>query len=528
MRSFTTVSAAVALLSGTTNAFFRMECFSRIALARLDPLVSPGKISNHAHVIHGGVNFGMDTTYDDLRASNCTSCRVVDDKSAYWTPALMFQHENGTFEIVRQVGGMLVYYNPVRNEGEKVEAYPPGFRMIAGDNKLRSFYTDINSVPEKSLYREEDLKQPALAQKALGFNCLNYKGTPEAAFLRHEMPEKSFMDQNCADGIRAEIAFPSCWNGEKDSDNHKDHVAYPSAVETGGTCPEGYDRRLPTMLFETKWDTYAFKDVPGEFTFANGDPTGFGYHGDYMMGWDETILQNALDMCDNQSGRIEDCPVFSSQTELQTETKCTECKMEMPEVLANENCAGPMDALCGGVEVSREKGGPNSDDGVVEGAPAAGAGPSSTSAEAPPAPTSTAAAEVPSVPEVPTTAPETKPTDALAGPVDGQAPGNSEIAVEGAPAPTPEPVVPSSVAALPAAPAPTQAPAPPPQEAPVTGPTTLYRTLSDRIEEVVYVEQTETVYVTAPAPQKYRRHAHAHHLMKHRRDREHGLLGNKY
>jgi hypothetical protein len=186
----------------------------------------------------------------------------------------MFQHENGTFEIVPQVGGMLVYYNPVRNEGEKVEAYPPGFRMIAGNNKLRSFYTDIDSVPEKSLYREEDLTQPALGQKALGFNCLNYKGDPEAAFYRHKMPEKSFLDEKCADGLRAEIAFPSCWNGEEDSPNHQDHVAYPTAVETGGKCPPGYDRRLPTMLFETKWNTYAFKGVPGEFVFANGDPTG--------------------------------------------------------------------------------------------------------------------------------------------------------------------------------------------------------------------------------------------------------------
>lgn len=28
--------------------------------------------------------FGMTTTYDDLMSSDCTSCRVTQDKSAYW------------------------------------------------------------------------------------------------------------------------------------------------------------------------------------------------------------------------------------------------------------------------------------------------------------------------------------------------------------------------------------------------------------------------------------------------------------
>jgi hypothetical protein len=233
------------------------------------------------------------------------------------------------------------------------------------------------------------------------------------------------------------------------------------------------------------------------------------------MGWDEKILQNAIDNCNDQSGRIDDCPVFSSETQLQTETKCTECKMEIPEVIAKEDCAGPMDALCGDVKISREEGGsePISDEGNAP----APAEPADPAPEAPPAP---------SAPEVPPTAPDAKPTDVLAEPVDGQAPGDSEVAQVAAPAPTP--VVDS--APVPAPPAPTLAPAQPPVEAPVTGPTTVYRTLSDRIEEVVYVEQTETVFVTAPAPapQKYRRHAHAHHMMMHRRDREHGLLGHKF
>lgn len=54
MKSVASLSAAVALLSGTTNAFWRMPCFSRTTLARLDPIVDTGTASSHGHTIHGG------------------------------------------------------------------------------------------------------------------------------------------------------------------------------------------------------------------------------------------------------------------------------------------------------------------------------------------------------------------------------------------------------------------------------------------------------------------------------------------
>jgi hypothetical protein len=55
---------------------------------------------------------GFSSTYNDLLLSSCTSCAVRQDMSAYWTPTLMFEHANGTTEIVPQVGGMLMYVEP--------------------------------------------------------------------------------------------------------------------------------------------------------------------------------------------------------------------------------------------------------------------------------------------------------------------------------------------------------------------------------------------------------------------------------
>lgn len=57
----TALSAAITLLSASgADAFWRMPCRSRTGLARMDPIMDPGAISDHAHTIHGGG--GMYTT----------------------------------------------------------------------------------------------------------------------------------------------------------------------------------------------------------------------------------------------------------------------------------------------------------------------------------------------------------------------------------------------------------------------------------------------------------------------------------
>jgi Domain of unknown function (DUF1996) len=116
-------------------AFWRLPCPRQIGLARVDPLLAAGAISEHAHTIHGGnskytnlcsagsakgfeplcglrllprhSDFGVNATCEDVLASNCTSCAIDKDRSVYWTPLLYFQHTNGTFQKVPQVGGML-------------------------------------------------------------------------------------------------------------------------------------------------------------------------------------------------------------------------------------------------------------------------------------------------------------------------------------------------------------------------------------------------------------------------------------
>jgi len=182
----------------------------------------------------------------------------------------MFRYANGTIEAVPQIGGMLAYYLLF---GRHVKAFPAGFQMISGDSTRRSFtlpYPD----PPKSFWTASDLTQEALAQKAVGFNCLNYHDKPEPSLYRHNLPEKDFIDAQCDDGLRLEIAFPSCWNGQDiTAPDHKSHMAYSSLI-FDGTCPKGYKTRVPTLFFETIFWTPKFKGVAGEFILSNGDNTG--------------------------------------------------------------------------------------------------------------------------------------------------------------------------------------------------------------------------------------------------------------
>lgn len=114
-----------------------------------------------------------------------------------------------------------------------------------------------------------------MAQRAIGFNCLNYGATAEPTLYRHVLPDKAFLDANCKNGVRFEVMFPSCWKGDGhiDSDNHMDHVAFPDLV-MGGTCPDSHPHRLPSLLYEVIWNTAAYEGKNGKFVLSNGDTTG--------------------------------------------------------------------------------------------------------------------------------------------------------------------------------------------------------------------------------------------------------------
>ena len=225
-------------------------------------------------------------------------------------------------------------------------------KMISGDAMRRNFSLAIPDPPQP--WYGENATQDALEQKAIGFNCLGTK-PPEPSLSRHYLPDKAFLDANCPAGLRFEVLFPICWNGnDLESSDFKSHVAYSDAGLGGGNCPPGFRHVINQIFFETVYHTAAFNSKDGFFAFANGDPTGtsqipfhiletqtylrftqigYGGHGDVFIAWEEGILGNATEQCGpinpgspGADGITANCPIFDMNPVVNQES----CNIPIP------------------------------------------------------------------------------------------------------------------------------------------------------------------------------------------------------
>ncbi|EJD55235.1 hypothetical protein AURDEDRAFT_78216 [Auricularia subglabra TFB-10046 SS5] len=285
----------VVLCPHSAEAFFRMTCARPVTVMRADPLVDfrpPSFFTDSSSAGSSTRAFDFSQTYESLRVSSCSTCAARQDLSVYWTPNLYYHAENGSFHPVKQITATVYYLQRYGTPGERLRAFPKGFRMLAGDMTLRSFDPD----------------DPA--QKAVTFNCLDASNTGAAGQWNY-LPKHS-----CPSGMRTQIFFPSCWNGQSlDSPTHNTHVAYPSGVDTG-TCPSTHPIRLISIFYEIVYATDEWADlwwnggsddIGQPFVLSMGDPTGYGFHGDFINGWDIDLLQRVVDQCTDDSGVIEKC-----------------------------------------------------------------------------------------------------------------------------------------------------------------------------------------------------------------------------
>jgi len=272
---------------------FTVNCVP-LTLQRADPIVQPGIASTHVHSIIGGNAFRRNMSGKmDATMANSTSCDKALDHSNYWVPQLYhYRVSDKMYEMVRLSGAAVYYQKRACNYAPGLKtcdknvlplAFPDGFRMVTGDPKRRT-------------QNDTDFEQ-----KAISFMCIGTAGSGDV----HGFP-KTHCDQ-----FRSQIYFPSCWNGvDLDSPTHKSHVAYPAIGNyNGGVCPASHPVALFSIFFEFYFETGGYPDID-HFAFANGDPTGYGYHGDFIMGWtNRDALQHAHANCITAS----DCPTLGSQ-----------------------------------------------------------------------------------------------------------------------------------------------------------------------------------------------------------------------
>jgi hypothetical protein len=225
-----------------------------------DPIVFPGQAGkSHLHTFFGNRTTGAASTYESLRAG-ATTCRTEEDASGYWVPALF---RNGA--EVRPLA-MKVYYRTGRHEPESVKAFPPGFRVVAGDAAADS----------------------AQGLRTTFWLCRGLRGLEAGpGFGPTETPPTCPAENP----LTLHVQFPECWDGVSvDSPDHKSHVAYGRF----GRCPPSHATVLPSLALIVH---YPIVGEPGAITLASG--SAYSAHADFFNAWDQAFLTRAVTECLN-------------------------------------------------------------------------------------------------------------------------------------------------------------------------------------------------------------------------------------
>ncbi len=105
-RSIVSTGLVGAVILGTALAqLFTVNC-SPLTIQRGDPIVFPGQISPHVHVVTGGTAFQQTQSNEQARNAQATTCDKLLDKSNYWQPQLYHQRHDGRFELVTMQGNV--------------------------------------------------------------------------------------------------------------------------------------------------------------------------------------------------------------------------------------------------------------------------------------------------------------------------------------------------------------------------------------------------------------------------------------
>ncbi|KFY16649.1 hypothetical protein V492_01177 [Pseudogymnoascus sp. VKM F-4246] len=264
--SLTVVSTIAFNLVQPAFGFWRMSC-SVSQMGRIDPVISYGGVSQHVHKISGASNININSTHDSLAAA----------PSAYWNPQLYYLHSNGQFEEVPN-GGMAVYYLGRGMDaagGTLAAPFPKGLKFLSGNNNARSYDADTMT------YGNDKYPSVPVANRVT-FACVDYNSP------------------------RPETHYMSDTNWYKDDQSH---MAYLSGIDNG-ICPPTHPVLLPVLFIEVPYTVSDINQDGGKFVFANGDETGYGFHGDFINGWDIPTLTSAISECllANEDGVVEECP----------------------------------------------------------------------------------------------------------------------------------------------------------------------------------------------------------------------------
>lgn len=270
--------------TGAARPYFIVVC-DLATNTRMDPLMMPGECNSHMHSFFGSNRFGdtvslADSTLGPNELAN-TTCNIPADGSMYWAPSLYFHNRTeGRFHIVPSYF-KAYYFN--RGNTFPMERMPVGLRMLRG-----------NPYRNGPLVWEHKISNDTVNIFWYGSN--NTGGFPD--FLNGDW--------------QARIMFPNCWDGKtlkSASKTTNTHVVFRN--ESNGLCPLSHPQRIPQLFTEVNYQIEKYSKQPGakpgDFLLATGDKNGWGIHVDYISGWQQDVLDAALETCINTDQGNPDC-----------------------------------------------------------------------------------------------------------------------------------------------------------------------------------------------------------------------------
>ncbi|WP_433295250.1 DUF1996 domain-containing protein [Actinoplanes sp. CA-030573] len=236
-----------------------------------DPIVFPNMPgASHMHSFLGNDSTDAYSTTDTLLKNAGSSCKPLEDHSAYWIPTL---YENGK---AVEPHGVTVYYGSRLPDPSKTVPFPQGFRMIAGDAK-----------------RQVDTPKGAPGQ----FWCAGQGGETGRS-----------TDGNwpvCAKTaeLTFQLTFPDCWDGvHLDSPDHKSHVG---PADAKGECSGKFPVAIPSISFVIGYPT---SGSAAGFKLSSGNASSM--HGDAFLAWNDDALGHRVKDCVVQHAKCNTAGTF--------------------------------------------------------------------------------------------------------------------------------------------------------------------------------------------------------------------------
>jgi len=170
------------------------------------------------------------------------------------------------------------YYRWDNSVEPRTEAFPPGFRMIAGTTDAGS---GSGGEMGSNMFTE----------------CCDFVNGDEQC---QSWERLYFPTQKC-DSVGIAFNMPTCWNGQLgDTNNHRDHMAFTIDGSVAGACPPGFNRRLPQVQLFVRIPNYQ----GGTYQLSDGNTN--EWHVDFFGGWEAGKLEDIIENCSPSEQEIDE------------------------------------------------------------------------------------------------------------------------------------------------------------------------------------------------------------------------------